>query len=132
MRPQAKECRWWAKKLVASLPTPPCLPSTPPWNCKHHSSVDLGNGAGTLTILYGKAVDQRQAIEPVVVAALAHGVHPWPISEQRPLQPGWDLACERKNSDSWPSAGWTMFCCPMDSKFKYEVSRLGEIQPEIL
>lgn len=47
-----------------------------------------------LTIFKGKAVQQSQAIKPVVVPGVPYGVHPWAISEQYPLQPRGQLPCK--------------------------------------
>lgn len=40
-----------------------------------------GKAHGTLTISDCEAVEQGQAIEPVVVLGLAHRVHPGPVAE---------------------------------------------------
>lgn len=41
-------------------------------------------------------MDERQAVEPVVVLGAAHGEETGPVPQQRALQPGWDGACRSK------------------------------------
>lgn len=60
-------------------------------------TMTTANSGQALTISDGEAVEKGQAIEPVVVLAVSHGVHPGPVSEQGPLQPCWNAACWKRN-----------------------------------
>lgn len=56
-------------------------------------AMATANSCQALTISDGETVEKGQAVEPVVVLAVSHGVHPRPVPEQGPLQPCWNVAC---------------------------------------
>lgn len=47
----------------------------------------------SVTVAEGEAVDQRQAVKPVVVLGAAHREEAGPVPQQSALQPGRDGAC---------------------------------------
>lgn len=50
----------------------------------------------SLTIAEGEAVDERQAVKPVVVLRVTYREKPRPIPQQGALQPGRDRSCRSK------------------------------------
>lgn len=50
----------------------------------------------THTVAEGEAVDERQAVEPVVVLGVAHREKSRPVPQEGALEPGWDGACRLK------------------------------------
>lgn len=47
-----------------------------------------GSRRGGRTVAEGEAVDQRHAVEPVVVLGVVHGEQARPVPQQGPAQPG--------------------------------------------
>lgn len=56
----------------------------------------LESGKSRQTVTEGEAVDEREAVKPVVVLRVAHREESRAIPQEGALQPRWDGACRAK------------------------------------